>query len=144
MAVNEHAAIYDWLSTCPLLTDALIFDFLSERQGSVTVSPVASAAWVKQYVRGAGIRQYEFAVQVMLMGSDSTDTTNSDNMYLQDTWREWIEQQERDKNFPDFGENCSDYALEVLGNMPQLAQRYESGFCKYQFFARLKYFTKGE
>ena len=144
MPTNKHAAMQDWLAECPLLDEELLFDFLNERNGSASISPVSGEAWVKRYVRNSGVKRYQFAVQVMLAASDSTDSTNTDNMYLLDMWREWIEDQENAGNYPDFGERCSSYELSNLSNMPQLAQRYESGFAKYTFYAQIQYYDKGD
>ena len=143
MSANKHAAVTKWLSKCPFLTDNVVFDFLNERQGSVALVPVAGETWIKRYVRGTGIKAYQFAVQVMLASTESDDSTNTDNMYLLDTWRGWIEEQETQKNYPNFGKRCSDFELTNLSNMAQPAQRFASGFTKYTFYAQLKYLEKG-
>ncbi|GHU57300.1 hypothetical protein AGMMS49975_22600 [Clostridia bacterium] len=142
--INKHAALYEWLAKCPLLPDTLIASFLNERDGSVAVTPISNPTYIKRYLRGRGIMQYEFAVSVMLSFSDSTDETNTNNLFLVHTLQEWLREQEKLSNYPDFGADCSDYQLEVLSDMPQLAEKYQNGMAKYQFYATLKYFYEGD
>ena len=129
----------EWAAQNPFFTDALLFNFLRENEGSCSFAPLIEDGTEKSDILGNIARRYSFAVQVMLRLSDSTDTTNTDNMYTQRRWQEWIWEQEADKNYPDFGPGYDDYHLEVISNGPELAQAYENGYAKYQFFARLTY-----
>lgn len=140
MATNKHQALHDWVATCPLLTDTPLFDFLSERDGSVALSPTATDTWVKRYVRDSGIKQYSFQLQRMAAVSDSTDATNTENMQIIQSWVDWLEAQQKAENFPDFGENCYGYRIMTLNNMPTLAMRYENGMGKYTFPATIQYY----
>lgn len=140
--VNKHKALYDWLAACPLLAEPLRFDFLTEHHGSVSLSPTANDIFVKQYMRGCGVREYRFELQAMLAVSSSTDDTNAANMQLLDTWVNWLEEQQKTLNFPDFGPNCSEYRILPLENMPTQAMRYESGFAKYIIPATVQYYEE--
>lgn len=96
-------------------------------------------AALKIYVNGTSIRAYDFALQMLLRVSDSTDQINTSNMHMQRQWTDWIMEQHLQGNYPDFGPGCSGYRLTILSNMPTLAERYEDGVGKYQTFARLTY-----
>lgn len=139
---SKHQAIFDWVASCPLLTDTLLFDFLEENHGSCGLSPTATDKYLpgKQYVDGTGIKEYVFELQAMFTVSDSTDSTNIDNMNLMDTWRDWVEAQQAAGNFPDFGPECSGYRVRCPDNMPTQAMRYENNFAKYQFPAVVQYY----
>lgn len=141
--VDLEKALMEWLEGMPFLTDRLYFDFLGGHHGSCAVSPLSENAVVKRYINGDKIRQYTFALQVMLQVSDATDDVNTENMFALRKWQEWIEEQEAQKNYPDFGERCSDYQVENLNNMPNRAMWYDNGLVKYQFFAKITYFEKG-
>lgn len=145
--VNKHQVVYDWVSTCPILEDTLLFDFLNERNGSVALSPTVTDTWVEQYMRG-GIKQYSFDIQAMFAVSDSTDTTNIDNMQLMQSWMVWLEEQQTVQNFPDFGPGCSDYTIILPTSMASQAVLYggqdvgANMMAKYVFPATIEYYTE--
>jgi hypothetical protein len=141
--VDTEKALMKWLEGMPFLTDRLYFDFLGGHHGSCAVSPLSENAVVKRYINGDKIRQYTFALQVMLQVSDATDDVNTENMFALRKWQEWIEEQEAQKNYPNFGEKCSDYRVEYLDDMSNGEARYENGLAKLQFFAKIIYFEKG-
>lgn len=140
--VNKHKAIHDWVGACPLLAEPLHFDFLAERHGSVSLSPTANDIFVKRYMRSCSVREYRFELQAMLAVSSSTDDTNTANMQLLDTWVNWLEEQQKLLNFPDFGPDCSDYCILPLENMPTQAMRHESGFAKYIIPVTVQYYEE--
>jgi hypothetical protein len=142
MDVNKHQALCDWLTTCPLLTDTPLVDFLNETQGSVAVVGVSQDLWVKRFIRNTGQKAYTFELQVMLRVSDTTDYVNAQNRYLVDTWAAWLDERQTAGDFPDFGGHCGDYSIENLSNFASLAQRYESGYGKYTLTARVNYYQK--
>ena len=102
--------------------------------------PISSDAFEKRYFSGA-LKRYDFAFQLMAPLSNTTDDVNTQNMLVMRKWQTWIEQQEREKNYPDFGEKCGQYRLENNSNMPQLAEAYtDSQTAKYQFMATIHYY----
>ena len=137
--INKDLAIFEWAAQFPILTEPLLFSYLAEQEGSCAIVPIQGDAAIKWYLDGSSVREYSFALQLLRRVSDSTDDTNTGNAYILRQWVEWLSEQQRDGNYPDFGERCSDYTLEVLSNMPMLAQQYENGMGMYQFFARLQY-----
>jgi hypothetical protein len=66
-------------------------------------------------------------------------------MYVMRQWQDWVDEQERLHNYPDFGVNCGDYRLENNSNMPvrDMAQT-EGQICKYQFLCTLYYMEDKE
>jgi len=139
MVVDKETALYEWAKTNPYLTDRLLFDFLEGNNGNCSISPIPDAASIKTYVDGSKIVGYTFAFNVIFAVSESMDGANIENMLTVRKWQHWINEQERLKNYPDFGDRAQVFKLENLGNMPSMATRYENGIAKYQFFARLQY-----
>jgi len=137
--IDKEQALFDWALTNPFLTDRLMFDFLDAHDGSCSIAPVASARAVKAYINGSAIKEYTFALQVTLAVSNAQDNINVQNMYTLRKWQDWIEEQAKAQVYPDFGEKCQMMKLENVGNMPGMAQRFEGGTAKYQFFAKLTY-----
>jgi hypothetical protein len=101
--------------------------------------PVPSETVIESYLDGTSVKRYDFIFQVIFDMSENLDGVNADNMFTLRQWQDWIEAMEHEQNYPDFGENCGNYELQNLSNMPQVAQVYDNLKAKYQFPARLIY-----
>jgi hypothetical protein len=121
------------------LTDEIKLNWISERSGSCAIVPVHGDTAVEDYLDGTKVRRYDFIFQIIFTMSESADGVNAENMFALRQWQDWIEQMEEECNYPDFGENCWNYELQNLSNMPQVAQVYDNLTAKYQFPARLIY-----
>lgn len=56
---------------------------------------------------------------------------------------DWIEEQNRKKNYPDFGKQCQIKKIENLQNMPNLATvDWKNALAQYQIPCRVVYFEK--
>ena len=56
---------------------------------------------------------------------------------------DWLDEQDREKNYPEFPDNCQIKKMEVLQNMPNLAGvNPEAGLARYMIQCRLIYFEK--
>jgi hypothetical protein len=79
----------------------------------------------------------------VFIGYEQLDTGTSDvntrNMELYDSLNEWLETQKANRNFPNFGDNCSEYEIFPLQNMANVATITESGLAKYMLAARIDY-----
>ncbi len=107
----------------------MFFNFLPGEPGSYAIVPLSAESVVK-----------DFAFQLMAPLSQTTDTVNADTLSDLRGWQAWIDEQEAAKNYPDFGEKCSNYRLENLTNTPQLAVAYtQDKMAKYQFMATIFY-----
>ena len=137
--INKEERLLEWAGQNPYLTDDLKMNWLSEHSGSCAIVPVSGEIAVETFMDGSKIKQYDFILQVMFSISDSDDNLNVENMFTLRQWQNWLEEMEIMGNYPDFGDNCGNYELRNLSNMPQIAQVYENGTAKYQFPARLVY-----
>lgn len=118
----------------------MFFNFLPGEPGSYAIVPLSAESVVKKYVDGSAQKRYDFAFQLMAPLSQTTDTVNADTLSDLRGWQAWIDEQEAAKNYPDFGEKCSNYRLENLTNTPQLAVAYtQDKMAKYQFMATIFY-----
>ena len=64
---------------------------------------------------------------------------NVDNLAAFDAFNEWLEEQKENKNFPDFGEKCSEYDIIILQNMANIGTISEDGLAKYMLGVRIDY-----
>ena len=136
--INREEALWNWVSRPPQHGGSILFDFLRGVEGSCSIAPVSDEV-VKSYIDGSQIRHYTFAMQIILAVSDADDNTNIDNMKLVRTWQEYIVQQGRSRDFPDFGPNCSDYRLLNANASPKLAELSDNNQARYDFYATIIY-----
>lgn len=139
MTVDKDKAVLDWALECPLWTDTPIFGTLNAEPNSMAIIPVPDLSVDVPLIDGGRITTYGFAVQVTLTVSDARDDTNTDNLYIQRQWQDWIDEQEEKENYPDFGAKCSGYEVKAIKDTPSMALLYEDGTAKYQFFATITY-----
>ena len=137
--INKEERLLEWAEQNPYLTDEIKLTWLSERSGSCAVIPVSGDKFIQDYLDGTSVRRYDFIFQIIFNLSENSDGVNAENMFALRHWQDWIEQCEREQNYPDFGSDCWDYELQNLSNMPQVAQIYDNLTAKYQFPARLTY-----
>lgn len=136
--VNKHKALQDWVSE--FLTDNYLhFETADAYPGVRTIVPNYGDYTDKTDILGNKYKSYTF----MFVAFEKIDTGTSDvnvrNMQLMDTFNEWLESQQETLSFPDFGENCSEYEIEILQNMANLAMITEDGLAKYMLGTKIKY-----
>jgi len=141
MTVNKDKNVLEWAMGNPYLTDVPLLNRLNGRQGACAVIPMEGAA-IKRYINGDVVRRYDFMLQVTFQLSEVTDSVNADGLFTLGQWMEWIEEQEREKNYPDFGDGCDVLEVKNLSGGPVMSQVFEDGKAKYQFPAAVVYLEK--
>jgi hypothetical protein len=92
-----------------------------------------------QDITGAKYKSYSFVFVGYEQIDQGTSDNNTHNMEMFDSFLAWIEEQKRLKNFPDFGEKCSEYDIIILQNMAGLAEIFDDNLAKYIFGVRIDY-----
>lgn len=138
MSVNKHKALQEWVQQF-LDNENLYFESADDYPGTRKIVPNYGDYINSQDVLGNKYKSYTF----VFIGYENIDTGTSDvntnNMKLFDDFNEWVELQKENKNFPDFGENCSEYEIVPLQNMANLSALYENGLAKYMLAVRINY-----
>lgn len=125
-----------------LCNSILTFNYADGEAHSVSFLTNYSGRIVKKYIRAAD-KEYGFTILLTWHYSDELDDMNMQAMNLGQQFMEWIEGQNREKNFPDFGSNCQVKKIENLQNMPNLATvDWENKVAQYQIPCRVLYFEK--
>ena len=127
------------------LSDRLVsFNFSDDSIDGVSFLTNYSGKTVKKYVRAAD-KEYRFTILTTWHFSTETHDLNLQAMNFAQEFMDWIEKQNKDKNFPDFGEKCQVKKIENLQNMPNLAAvDWENMKAQYMIQCRVLYFEKGE
>lgn len=138
--MNKHKVMQEWVQQF-LDDNYLYFESADEYPDARALVPNYG-----DYVRATDIvgnkyKSYSFVFigyQRLDTGASDSDI-NTDNMEIFDKFIEWLEKQQRDRNFPDFGAKCSDYDIIILQNMANLGQVTEDNLAKYMLGARIDY-----
>lgn len=136
--MTKHKALQEWVT--PFLENNYLYFQSADAYPEIRVIvPEYGEYLIKTDICGFKYRAYNF----VFMGYEHIDTGTSDvnveNMDIFDKFNQWLEQQQRERNFPDFGETCSEYEIMPLQNMANLTSVSEDGLAQYMLAARIEY-----
>lgn len=118
------------------------FNFSDDKAGSISFITEYSSKISKKYVRAAD-KEYGFSVVITWHFSSDTDDLNVDAMNFAQNFMDWIDDQNRIGNFPDFGIGCQVKKIENIQNMPNLAAvDWDNMVAQYVIPCRVLYFEK--
>ena len=127
-----------------LCGDILGFNYSQEEPDAVAFITNYSDKVRKKYVRAAE-KEYGFTITITKPYSSNADDLNLEAMNFAQAFMDWLEEQNKRKNYPEFPGNCQVKKMENLQNMPNLAGiNYEEGLARYMIQCRLIYFEKEE
>lgn len=137
---NKNIAMLEYLRQYPGLQSFLYFNSMVDQIGNTAVQTVYGETWETKYVRGHGIKQWDFAVVKIAQADTGTSDINADETQAVQDFMDWIDEQNRLKNFPDFSPNRV-ISIENLQNMPNFAGiDNNEGAAKYIFQCRVRYY----
>lgn len=140
-----YKAINEWLLNYTPLNNWIYFNATPIITGTVAMNMVAGDRVTKEYIDGTKQKQCVFAIDMISEydGSGTSDV-NMDALAEVESFMDWLEIQNKENNFPNFGEKCITEKVEVLTNVPQLLINEQSQLAKYQFQARVNYKDESE
>ena len=119
------------------------FDSLESYPGARALVPDYGDFTISTDILGNKTKAYNFAFVGTEPLSFTTDNQNQTNLSLFDEFSQWIIEQDKNRNYPDFGENVINYKLVPLQNMANRTYfDEESGLAKYILGFRLEYTEK--
>lgn len=137
---NKNIAMLNYLRQYPGLQSFLYFNSMVDQIGNTAVQTVYGETWEKKYVRGHGIKQWDFAVVKIAQADTGTSDINADETQAVQDFMDWIDAQNKSQNFPVF-DGCKILSVENLQNMPNFAGiDNNEGAAKYMFQCRVRYY----
>ena len=137
---NKNTAMLAYLRQYPGLQSFLYFNSMVDQIGNTAVQTVYGETWEKKFVRGHGIKQWDFAVVKIAQADTGTSDINADETQAVQDFMDWIDAQNNAKNFPAF-DGCEILSIENLQNMPNFAGiDNNEGTAKYMFQCRVRYY----
>ncbi len=121
----------------------LNFNFSPESPDAISIVTNYSDKVRKKYIRVGAEKEYGFAIVIIKAYSTATDDLNLEAMNFAQAFMDWLDQQNKKKNYPAFPENCQIKSMENLQNMPNLAGvNAKEGLARYMIQCRLIYFER--
>ena len=121
----------------------LNFNISSDQEGDISFLTNYSAKVRRKYIRVGAEKEYGFTIVITKPFSDGTDDLNLGAMNFAQEFMDWIDEQDRKKSYPDFGDKCQVKKIENLQNMPNLATvDWENMLAQYMLQCRVIYFEK--
>ena len=143
---NKYQAVMNFINTCPLVGHDLYFNFIDHTNpdGNTSLVTVPYGEPAKKYTDGSFLMRMQFEIrQIKPMSSYSNTTENTDQMQGVQDFLDWIKEQGKKKNFPDFGEDCEIQSLKIADgvNTPSIAGTGE-GCALYAFPFEILYIER--
>lgn len=142
--MTKHDAVHSFIKKKidDLTEQTLGFNYSSEEMGQIAITTDFSDRVIKKYFKGAE-KAYGFTITLIRPYSTDLDSLNLECMNFVQSFMDWIDEQNKKKNFPDFGESCKIKKMENLQNMPNLSGiNPKEGLARYQIQCRIIYFDK--
>lgn len=116
------------------------FNYSPESNESISLVTNYADKVVRSFITGEQEKEYGFTFVITKMYSSDNDDLNLEAIEYADEFREWVDELNEAKTFPDLGEGITVQSIEVLGNMPNLAGvNHEEGLAVYQIQVRILY-----
>ena len=148
---DKNQAMIEYLTECDAISASpLFFNYAEENEESNHVVTVADdVALQKPYIDGSVLKQYTFQLICYrplspnsLINEAGFSDENVENMANVRSILDWILQQEEDRHYPDFGEECLPERLYCLTNDPNLYAvdtQSDPPLAKYSIVIRFEY-----
>ena len=138
--MTKYEGLVTFLKQYPPLNEILYFNKTQEIADTSSVNTVYSDYAVQEYTCGNSDREFVFAIKQMKQyDSAGTSGINRQTMEEVQAFMDWIDEQNKKRNFPEFPENCFVYKIENLQNMPEIAGTNDQGLAEYMFQCRVCY-----
>lgn len=144
--MTKHDAMVAYMSPKveELAGRLLNFNVSPGEEGNISFLTNYSDKIKKKYIRCGADKEYGFSVVITRTFSEETDDLNLDAMNFAQGFMDWIDEQDKKRNYPDFGEKCQVKRIENLQNMPNLASvDWDNMIAQYMLQCRVLYFEKG-
>ena len=123
MKKTKHDAVHEFFDAKikEIAESTLSFNFSPEHTGSISLITNYSGKIRKKYIRIGAEKEYGFSIILVKPYSTDEDNLNLEAMNFAQSISDWVNQQNKMKNYPEFPENCQIKKMETLQNMPNLA-----------------------
>jgi len=148
MNIDKNAEFIKYIRQCPLI-DRIYATFSQAEDETRSFVPLTTARFVKQFIDGSMLKHYDFAIIAYNLANFNpvaidTSLISKNIVDLADLQLiiNWIETQNENRNYPNFGDNCEIEAIYPMSSVPIIAGIDGSGLAKYMIQIRCEYIEK--
>lgn len=121
----------------------LNFNFSPGTKDSIAFITNYSDKVIRRYLHGRSEKEYGFTIIINKEYSTYQDDLNLEAMNFAQAFMDWLDGQERQRNYPKFSDNCQIKKIENLQNMPNLAGvNMEENLARYMIQCRVIYYEE--
>lgn len=143
--MTKHEAVKEYFEqkVIELVDKNINFNFSQEAKDNIAIITRYAGKEIKSYINGDTKKEYGFAIIIVKQYSTDQDDLNIESMNFSQAFMDWIDDQNKNKRFPDFGSNCVVEKIENLQNMPNIAEVDDkAGLARYMIQGRILYTEK--
>lgn len=128
MSVDKNQAVIDFLATYPdIQVNPLFFNFINAKDNTIQfLTSSNDRSLNRRYIDGSVLRRYDFTLLIaksitdlaVVMGELSNE--NIEDIAEIQNMMDWINEQNDNQNYPDFGEKCVIEDMHTLSDNPNL------------------------
>lgn len=149
--IDKNQAVIDFLITCPSIKNSpLYFNFINAKNDNKQFVTVANDVSTHQpYIDGSVDKTYTFTVidfksisYNQVIKQEGYIDENVDDMAAVQALIDWVNEQDDNQNYPNFGENCIIESMTALTDNPNLDSidtTMTPALAKYSISIRIEY-----
>lgn len=145
--MTKHDAVKAYFEpkVAELAGDILNFNFSPESGDSFALVTNYAEKVVQEYIDGTKKKAYGFTILIVKSYSTDGDDLNLQCMNFVQGFMDWMDEQDRRRKYPAFPDTCEIEKMEVLQNMPNLAEvNAEECWARYMVQCRIVYTEQEE
>ena len=127
--MDKNQAMIDYLSTCPSVRDnPLFFNFINAKEDNKQLITIANDKTLNtSFIDGSVMKRYTLTlvdfksvVYEAVVKLPGYTNENVEEMFDVQAIMDWVNTQDKLKNFPDFGEDCRIESIKTVTDNPNL------------------------
>lgn len=143
MAISKHEAVWDWLQTCPHITD-LFFNYANTNDSKDT-QLIPSETLIATFIDGSKLMRYNVSlVRFIRISSDPNDLKNITDLVDFEQVNEWVDTQNEMHNYPKFPNDCIVEEVKALPNTAGFAIAEDMTIAKYMMQFQVQYIKEAK
>lgn len=143
--VNRYEKISEWIKEYTPKFRWIYFNVTTSEADNLSLNSVQNERELDKFINGSRRVEFLFALNLVKEYDTGTSSINLEANREFETISEWVELMNKEKHFPDFGENVIIEQVDVLETVPSVTVDTQAGMAKYQGQFKITYMEmKGE
>lgn len=143
--VNRYEKISEWLKEYTPRFRWIYFNVTNSEADNLSLNSVQNERELDKFIDGSRRVEFLFALDLVKEYDTGTSSINLEANREFETISEWVELMNKERHFPDFGENVLIEQIDVLETVPSVTVDTQAGMAKYQGQFKITYMEmKGE